>query len=62
MEISEDAAASGIKYFEISIDPFKFISKVLLSFVEKSLDKRLFSIIAFQRIGVSQEYWTLYAV
>ena len=39
MEISEDAAASGIKYFEISIDPFKFISKVLLSFVEKSLDK-----------------------
>ena len=28
MEISEDAAANGIKYFEISIDPYKFISKV----------------------------------
>ena len=28
MQISEDAAASGIKYFEISIDPYKFISKV----------------------------------
>jgi len=27
MQISEDAAASGIKYFEISIDPYKFISK-----------------------------------
>ena len=28
MEISEDAAANGIKYFEVSIDPYKFISKV----------------------------------
>ena len=29
-DVTKDAAASGIKYFEISIDPFKFISKVLL--------------------------------
>ena len=26
-EISEDAAENGIKYFEISLDPYKFISK-----------------------------------
>ena len=28
MEMSEDAAANGVKYFEVSIDPYKFISKV----------------------------------
>ena len=28
MELSEDAAANGVKYFEVSIDPYKFISKV----------------------------------
>ena len=26
--MSEDAAANGVKYFEVSIDPYKFISKV----------------------------------
>ena len=27
MEISEDARDNGVKYFEISVDPYKFISK-----------------------------------
>ena len=59
-EISEDAASNGIKYFEISIDPYKFISKVI--FLPPRPDKKADNVYSFSRTEASRECWMLYEV